>query len=339
MQRIIIIILVVAIVAAFMVTYVVRFNEVAIKTTFGKADESSKITEPGLGFKIPWVQSVTTYDKRVRFIQSDQETQQTLDKSQILVTTYLTWRVTDPLKFYQRFGGNSTNPREHYRQAEAMLKGRLRSAVGLVSQFPVTDLLSPTPEGSKLAQLEDAMKKALDGAGQSSGAALDEYGIEKLEVGIAGIGLPQDTSKQVFERMKSARLKIANEAVAQGESSAAAIRATAENDAKRITAFATQLAASIRNEGDLEAAAYLREMKQDPQLAVFLENMEFLRKSIGRSATLVIPTSSFGFEAFGPEAARKIQAGQIPTSSSSASNAAANPGMRPAGSATLEGGR
>lgn len=323
MQRILIIGVVVLLVLAFMVTHVVRFNEKAVVTTFGRADAGSVITEPGLHFKLPYpFQKVTTYDTRIRLIQSDQETQQTKDKSQVILTSFMTWRVSDPLKFFKVFSGagaeigqsSSDNPRDHYREAEKILKAKLRTAAAGTSNFNMDDLLSAKLEGSKIAELEKTMLNLVSGGGAAAtgGAALADYGIEPVAVGVSGIGLPQTTTKSVFDRMTSGRLKIANETIAQGESEAAAIRSAAQSDAQKISAFAEQLAKSIRTQGDLEAAGFYRQMTQDPQLATFLQNMDFYRKALAKQTTLVIPTSMPGFEMMRPDASRKLQSGRPP---------------------------
>lgn len=321
MQRILIIGLLLALVLAFMVTYIVRFNETAVVVTLGKADESSVIRTSGLHGRLPYpFQKVIKYDTRFRLIQSDQETQQTADKSQVLVTSFVTWKVSDPLKFFKRFGGSGDgvsgsgsvdNPREHYREAERIIKAKLRSAAGEVARFRISDLLSINTTESKIADLEKAMLDRVNGdtAGETK---LSEYGIETQTVGISGIGFPQETTKTVFERMKSGRLKIANELIAQGQSEAAAIRSAADNDAKKIKAFAEQLAASIRTQGDIEAATYYKQMTEDPQLAVFIQNMSFFKKSFGKSTTFVIPTSIPGFELLRPDAAKKFSSGRPP---------------------------
>src|SRR5262245_54623411 len=136
---VLLVLLVVVVVAIFMGTYVVRFNEAAVVSTFGKADSSSVVTTPGLRMKLPYpFQKVTTYVKRVRVIQSDQEQQQTADKKQVILSTFVTWRVKDPLAFYLRFGGTGdSSARGQYQEAEKILRTRLRSAATAVSQFPL----------------------------------------------------------------------------------------------------------------------------------------------------------------------------------------------------------
>jgi len=87
------------------VTYTVRFTEAGVLTTFGKAAEQdlTKVREPGLKFKWPDpIQSVTKYDTRSRFLQTKAEQQQTADSRQITVEAFCTWKVKDPLKFFQR---------------------------------------------------------------------------------------------------------------------------------------------------------------------------------------------------------------------------------------------
>lgn len=336
MLRILIIALVVAAVAAYMGTYVVRFNESAVVTTFGSADKSSVVTTPGARLRWPYpFQKVTTYDNRMRIIQSDQETQLTADKSQLNVASFLTWRVKDPLVFFQRFGGSGdSSAREHYREAEKILKVKLRAASSAVSQFNISELISPT-EQTKLPQLEKAMLTALKGATDTD-AALSAYGIEPVEVGIMGMGLPQETTKAVFEHMKAARDAIANAVVQQGQSEAAQIRSTAEENAKRIQHFADQLAATIRSQGDVEAKQFLSQMKEDPQLAVFIQNMDFYRKSWGRNTTLVLSTSLPGLDLLNPDSAKKFSGGRPP-----ALNVPAimQPGAPAIGAAVSEDGR
>lgn len=310
-RRLIIIATILAVFILFLTTFTVRFNERAVVTTFGKASESSVYTNPGLVFKLPPpIQEVTKYDARVRFLQIDQETKQTAENAQVLVTAFLTWRVDDPLKFYRRFSNAGDNERDHYKLAQDILKTQLRNAASAVSNYKITDLVSADASGSKIAKLEEDILKALTTAG--SGSVLAECGVKAEAVGISGLGLPQETTKEVFERMKSARLKIANEAVAQGKALGETIRTSAESDAKKIESFAQQLATRVRNQGDIEAAQFLAKLSDDPKLAVFLENMKFMRESFGRSTTLVLPTSMPGMELFRIDSSKSFKAGQVP---------------------------
>lgn len=311
MQRLIIIVLIGVVFLAFMATYTVRFTEKAVVTTFGRADEQSVITTPGLRFKFPYVQQVTKYDARARYMESNQETQQTADDSPILVTAYMTWRVEDPLKFFRKFSGQGESVKDHYRQAESILKSKLRSAMGEVSRYRFGELLAADDKASRLSELE---KKILENIEQTAGTegALSELGIKALSVGITRLGLPQNATRDVFARMNAERKKIADTAIQQGEAQANALRSGAESDAKKIQSFADRLAENIRNQGDLEAAAWVKKLDADPRLAVFIENIRFMREAISGRTTLVLPTSMPGMELFRPDALKDLKSGQIP---------------------------
>ncbi len=311
MQRLLIIALIVVVFVGFMVTYTVRFTEKAVVTTFGRADERSVKTEPGLRFKIPYIQQVTKYDSRARYLETNQETQQTADDSQILVTAYMTWQVDDPLKFFKKFSAAGDSEKDHYRAAENTLKTKLRSAMGEVSRFQFGQLLSPDEKASKLSELEANILRNMEQTAGNEGA-LSDLGIKAKSVGISRIGLPQNTTRAVFARMNEERKKIADQAISQGQAEADSLRSSAEADKRKIESFADRLSLDIRRQGEIEAAEWIKQMRSNPQLAVFLRNMEFLRNAQGTTTTLVLPTSLPGFEFFSPGALKDLKAGQIP---------------------------
>lgn len=310
-MRILIIGIIVVVVVSFMTTYTVRFTETAVVTTFGRADETTVRTEPGLKFRLPFIQGVTKYDNRARYIESRPETQQTADDSQIIVTSYLTWRVSDPLVFYQRFRGAGDRSADHYRAAESILQSRLRSATGVISRYRMNEILASRPENSRLAQLETELLEALE-RDDETGAGLARYGIEPVSVGLTRIKLPEGTTQEVFASMSSTRERIANETLSRGNARAEAIRASAEADARRLTAFAERLAQQIRQQGDIEAAEYLARMNVEPHLAMFLKNIDFIREVYGKQTTLVLSTQMPGFELFQPDVLAGLERGQIP---------------------------
>lgn len=316
MRRLVLWIVTLVIVGSFllyMVTYTVRYTDTAVVSTFGQADESSVVDEPGLKFKWPApVQSVTLYDRRARFLQTRSETQQTADSRQIIVESFLTWRVKDPLKFYKRFrSGSSADASEHYRKAEDTLRAFLRSALSELSKYRLGELFSAQASASKLPELEKNVLARLVGTQEGAGDA-GQYGIEISLVGINRIVLPEQTTADVFTRMTETRNRIAAEAEGEGQAAAAKIRSEAENAARKIRAFAELRAAAIRDRGDVEAAEHLKALNEDPELAVFLKGVEFLREGLGRNATLVLPTNMAAMLIFGERALRDARAGRIP---------------------------
>lgn len=304
--------LVVLVLASFAFTFQVRFTEAAVKTTFGKATADSVITQPGLRFRLPYpFQEVTKYDTRMRLLPLKVETQQTADNRQIAVETFCTWRVSDPLKFFQTFSTGERSE-EHYRKAEQALQANLRAAAGVVSRFTMQDLFTAEANKSKLPELEAAMKQAFAQGATADGKKLADYGVEAIEVGLTRVLLPEAVTTAVFDRMKSGRERIAKEIESQGQSQAQAIRDKANSDAQKISAFAERLAQDIRSKGDNEVAPYLAMMNQNPQLAVFLDQMEFIRGMNPRTATLVIPSSYPGFNLLMPDSLNGIRAGEVP---------------------------
>ena len=292
----------VAIVGAFLVfmmSFTVRFTETAVLTTFGRADENSVVSDPGLRFKWPVpVQSATIYDKRVRLLESRDETQQTKDQRQVIVGAFLTWRVSDPLAFYKSHRGEAgSSAKEHYRGAEKNIEAMFRSALSEVGRFTMEDLFPSRGGASRVPDLEKDILARLRASQSEEGG----YGVEIVLVGIDSIQLPETATSEVFEQMKSTRAVLAADAQSRGESRAAAIRGEAETQAQTIRSFVGPRVAEIRALGEQEAAKWMRSLSEEPRLAKFLEQINFMKQSFGRKVTLILPTSMLGFELFSPE--------------------------------------
>ena len=298
-----------------MVTYSLRFTEVAVVTTFGEAGENSTISEPGLHFKAPYpIQSVTRYDTRVRFLQTRSETQQTADDRQIVVESFALWRVRDPLAFFQRFSNAGEREADHYRRAEEILKSALRSALSETSRYRMEELFT-TQGQSKLPELEAGVLAAMTGGGGSGsiGQSLSSAGIVVEAIGINRVVLPEETTTAVFSRMSADRDRLVKEIESQGNSTADAIRSSAEARAETIRAYVTARAEEIKTQGDIEAAKYLEMMSSNPELAKFLRNIEFISTVLSRRITLVIPTNMPGMGLFSPDALDRVPPGSIPS--------------------------
>ncbi|MCC6661696.1 MAG: hypothetical protein IT437_12510 [Phycisphaerales bacterium] len=273
-------------------TYTIRFTEAGVLTTFGKADpESSVKREPGLYFKWPEpIQSITTYDTRARFLQQPLEQHQTLDDRQLVIEPYCTWRVSDPLKFFQRFSGAGDRAGQHYDEAARLIGTTLRSAMSETSRFRITELF---PSGSTPSKIPDLEKRVL---AVVQAAGLANSGVEVVDLGITRINFPEATTKEVMESMKAGRDALVQELKARGESEAQQITSAAEANASKIEAFARTHAAEIRQKGDLEAAQYIKQMSENPELAVFLKNIEFIRETLANRMTLFFSTNMPGFQ-------------------------------------------
>ena len=298
---------------SFTMAYTVRFNEVAVKTTFGKAGPESVVTEPGLKFKWPYpAQQIIKYDKRLRVVETRSETQLTADEFQIIAVSFVTYRVSDPLIFFQRFGNAGDRSIDHFRRAEDVIRDRLRSAMGEVSKFRMDELFTPERGQSKLGELEQRVMEQLTSAGEG-GQGLSDYGIEVEGVGISRVRLPEDTTKSVIDRMAANRDKLSKELESRGQSEATAIVARAQSDATKIREFANRRAREIEARGEREAAPYLEAQQANAELAVFLQKLELMREAMAKRITLVLSVSDYGLDVFSPSTMRE-RVGALPAS-------------------------
>lgn len=297
---------------SFTVTYTVRFTEAAVLTTFGKAGAEDVKKEAGLRFKWPYpIQSVTKYDTRLRILQARSETQQTADDRQIIVEAFCTWRVTDPLKFFQRFSNAGERAIDHYRKAEEALRNNLSSALASTSKFRMSELFTADAKGTRLGELEQQVLANMKASGDQTGD-LSQWGLQVMDVGVSRIVLPEATTTAVFDMMGQNRDKLAQELESKGASVAETIRSTADSNARKIEAFAQNLAQEIKSRGDNEAAEYIKKLDSNPRLAVFLRNVEFLKESWAKRATLILPTSDPGMGLFDVEKMKALKPGEIP---------------------------
>jgi membrane protease subunit HflC len=274
--------LLVALLLSHMFCYQVRYDQVAVRTTFDKADESSVQETPGLKWRWPWpVNKVTLYSKRLQVLEDKIEELQTADGKSVIVRTYLTWRIADPLAFYVTL----KDPAEAARQ----LSSRLREVRGLISTYRFDELVNTDRGRIKLAAIEGEAAAALDAALTKSG-----YGIKVESVGIHKIILPEATTHKVFETMIAARERLAENALQEGQAQASAIRSEASSARERILAFAERRAQAIRSQGDREAAGLYESFAKNEDFAIFLRKVEALKKMLDHNTTFVLSAESLG---------------------------------------------
>jgi modulator of FtsH protease HflC len=292
-------------------TYTVRFTEKAVLTTFGKAGEGAVQEEPGLKFKWPVpIQSVTKYDTRSRFLQTRSETQQTADERQLIVEGFCTWKVSDPLLFFQRFSNAGVSAKDHYAKAESVIRDNLRSALGETSKYRLDELFTTSSRGSRLPHLEQQVLATLRAGSRDN--RFSDYGIEIDDVGINRIRLPEATTQEVINSMKADRERLVKTLESKGASMAQTITSTADSNARRIEQFARAYAEEIRQQGNREAQQYIAQMNESPELAVFLKQMEFMRTALAKQITFVFTTDQPGFEAMNLRTIQTVESGKVP---------------------------
>lgn len=283
-------ILIAILLAAYMFTFQVRYDEVAVVTTFDKAtppqynadgsiDEEnpgSLKLEPGLYFKWFWpIQSEYKYPKRVQVLEDQLEEQQTADGYAVIVNTYLAYRISDPHAFFRTMKDEDN--------ARAQLRPLLREIRGIISQYEWNQLVNTDASKLRLAEIEAEALEQIQ-----SRLTAQKYGIEAERFGIRRVVLPEAVTEKVFERMRQTRQSLAERARAEGDAKAAAIRSEARSAQQRILAFAERRAQAIRAEGDREAATYYRMFQENEQFAVFLRRVEALKAILANNTTFVL---------------------------------------------------
>ncbi|MDA1039325.1 MAG: protease modulator HflC [Planctomycetota bacterium] len=275
-------VILVALLLSNMFFYQVRYDQVAVRTTFDKADESSVQETPGLKWRWPWpVNKVALYSKRLQVLEDKIEELQTADGKSVIVRTYLTWRIADPLDFYITL----KDPAEANRQ----LSSRLREIRGLISNYDFDELVNVDRDKIKLADIEQRATTTLDEALRQAG-----YGIKVESVGIHKIILPESTTQKVFDTMIASRERLAENALQEGQAQASAIRSEATSARERILAFAERKAQAIRSQGDREAAVQYENFAQNEEFAIFLRKIEALKKMLDHNTTFVLSADSLG---------------------------------------------
>ena len=254
--------------------FVVDVTQTAIVVELGKPKRT--VTEPGLYVKVPFVQEVTYFDKRLLDYDSDAQDVITQDKKTLLLDNFAKWRIVDPLKVYQAF----QSQRGALQRLHDIIYSELRVELG---RHDLLEIVSMTR-----AQL---MRVVTERANEKASA----YGIEIQDVRIKRADLPEQNEKAVFARMQAERERQAKQYRAEGAEEAQKIRSDAEKDKEIILAEAYKESEELRGAGDAKAfRIYADAYRQDPRFFEFTRSMEAYKKSFNEKSTLVMsPDSEF----------------------------------------------
>ncbi len=266
----------------YLVTFQVRATESAFVTRFGKPVR--EVNEPGLYRKWPTpIEQVHKFDSRMRVLEAELGETTTSGTVPIIVNTYVVWRVAEPLKFL--------NAVKTIENAELKLRNQINDSQNrVIGQHAFGEFVNSDPAQIKFDKIQEEMLADL------KGPALQDYGIEIKTLGIKQLKISADVTKQVFERMKAERQRRTDRTTSEGDAQAARIRAEANKKRDILLAAAEAKAKSIRGQGDEEAAKYYKLLEADPQLAIFLRNLETLVATLKQGATVVIPADADPFK-------------------------------------------
>ena len=258
-------------------TFTVDQREFALVFRLGEIVSVKK--EPGLYFKTPIVENVKFFDKRILTYESEQPDRFiTSEKKNVLVDSYIKWRIMDPSKYYVSVNGDE-------RQAERRITQTVND--GLRAEFgkrTIQEVVS-----GQRSEIMGILQERADSESRL-------IGVEILDVRLRRVDLPEEVSQSVYQRMNAERKSVANELRSQGFADSEKIRAVAEKERDIIITEAYKDAQKIKGEGDASASRiYADAFSKNQDFYDFFRSLEAYRKSFkGKDDILVLdPNSDF----------------------------------------------
>ena len=271
-----------AIVAAVLIVlsatiFTVDQRQYAIIFQFGEV--RNVIAEPGLYFKWPMIQNVRYFDKRILTLDAvDPERFITSEKKNVLVDSFVKWRIVDPRLYYVSVAGDETRAKTRLSQT---VNASLREEFG---KRTVSDVVS-----GERTQIMEQMRAKAD-------VDARKIGVQIIDVRVKRVDFPPEISESVYRRMEAERKRVANELRSEGSAEAEKLRADADRQREVIIAEAYREAQKTKGEGDATAAAtYAEAFNRDPDFYAFYRSLEAYRNSFKSKSDVIVvePNSDF----------------------------------------------
>ncbi len=257
--------------------FVVSEGHSALVLQFGRIVQTDY--QPGLHFKLPVLQQVMHFDKRILSLDAPPERYFTSEKKSVNVDFYVKWRIVDNARYYRSTGGDQLQAAQ---RLTPIVKDALRFEFNART---LPDLISGGRKG-----ITERVRSQTDASTRKN------LGIAVVDVRIKRIDLPNEVSESVYKRMRAERLQLANELRFTGQESAETIQADADRQGQVLRADARRDAAKIRGEGDAQAAAiYAKAYSQDPEFFTFYRSLAAYRSSFedGKGVLIMKPDNEF----------------------------------------------
>ena len=283
----------------FQSAYVVDETEQVIITQFGKP-VGSPIIDPGLGFKIPFIQKTNYFHKNLLEWDGDPDEIPTNDKKYIWVDTFARWKIVDPLLFFQTV--NNTG------QAQSRLSEIINSAVrDFIAAYPLIELVRLTnrefvddetaedriSEKIILAPVTTGREKIIQGVLAQVEPELQKFGIQVVDVAIKRLNYTEKVRNTVYGRMIAEREQIAEKFRSEGEGEARKIEGNRVKELKRITSEAYKTGEIIKGKADAEATLiYAKAYSKDPDFYSFLKSLDVYKEALQKDTSLVLSTDA-----------------------------------------------
>ena len=267
--------LAVAVVLLYLSAFIVHQNEQALVLHLGEPKDP--VTEPGLHWKWPLVDTVEIFEKRVLDLETREQEVTASDQQRLIVDAYARYRITDPLKFYQN----------------VRYEERVREVVGPLIESEIRRVLGAATLQDVVREKREVLMKQIADQVNKEGK---DYGLEVVDVRIKRADLPQENLVKVFERMKQDRVREATELRAQGDAEKNRIQANADREVTVIKAQATQKSDQLRGDGEATRNKIFAEaFSRDPEFFRFYRSMQAYTEAIkpGETRMLLSPDSEF----------------------------------------------
>jgi membrane protease subunit HflC len=256
--------------------FTVNETEKAIMFKWGKIVSSE--FEPGLHAKIPFINNVRKFDARIQIFDARPTRYLTKEKKNVIVDSFIQWRISDVKKYYTSMRGNASN-------AEDRLSTLISE--GLLAEFG-RRTMDEVISGER--------SEIMDNINVLANKDVKEFGIEIVDVRIKRIDLPPKVSLSVYQRMESERQRIAKDYRSRGQEEATIIRAQAEKERTILLATAYKNAEVIRGKGDAKSAEiYANAFNQNKEFFSFYRSLNAYKKIFGSSSDMMVisPDSDF----------------------------------------------
>lgn len=259
--------------------FTVNETQQALVLQFGEVKQ--QITKPGLHFKVPVIQEVRFFDKRILNVDPPREEVLLSDQKRLVVDAFARYRIVDMLKFFQAL----TNEQRASDRLQNIINANLRNTLG---KAPLTDVLSEK-RATLMAEIQRGVNRDAE-----------RFGIQVVTVRIVRADLPLQTSEAIYARMRSEREQEAKQARAEGAEKAQKITAEADKERRVILADAERQAQVLRGGGDRTAIeTYSAAFGRDPQFYAFYRSMQAYRTALSNpDTTLVLSPDNAFFKYF-----------------------------------------
>ena len=255
--------------------FIVHQNEQVLVLRFG--EPKRVLTEPGLNWKLPFIDTVTYFDKRILDLDTSEQEVTASDQQRVIVDAFTRYRIVNPLLFYQN----------------VRTERRVRNVVGPIVESEIRRVLGAATLQDVVKDKREILMKQIADKVNAEGK---DYGLEVVDVRIKRADLPQENLKSVFDRMRQDRVREATELRAQGEAERTRIMANADREVTVIRAEATKLADQLRGDGEGERNRIFAEaFNRDRDFFAFYRSMQAYEQAMkpGETRMLLSPDSEF----------------------------------------------